>query len=276
MFVRNFCYSPSPQVEKGVGDEDLKEFLDSKVQQYNQRAFIPHDPICIPHLFTKQQDIEIAAFFAAVFAWGNRTIIISKSRQLMQLMDNAPHDFILHHTAEDLQPFLQFKHRTFNTTDLLYFIQFLHFHYSKNQSLESAFIMHLSGGEQEPVAQALINFHHYFFSLEEAPLRTKKHIATPAKGSNCKRLNMLLRWMVRKDNCGVDFGIWNTLKPSQLICPVDVHVARVAKRLGLLQRKQTDWNAALELTEHLRTFDADDPVKYDFALFGLGVMEKYY
>jgi len=254
----------------------LKDFLDSKVQQYDQPAFITHDPICIPHLFTKQQDIEIAAFFAAVFAWGNRTIIINKSRQLMQLMDSAPHDFILHHTAEDLKRLMVFKHRTFNPTDLLYFIQFLHFHYSTHQSLESAFTMHLNGNEEEPVAQALTHFHYYFFSLEEAPPRTKKHIATPEKGSNCKRLNMFLRWMVRKDNCGVDFGIWNTLKPSQLICPVDVHVARVAKRLSLLQRKQTDWNAALELTQHLRMLDTDDPVKYDFALFGLGVMEKYY
>ena len=254
----------------------LKDFLDSKVQQYNQPAFIPHDPICIPHLFTKKQDIEIAAFFAAVFAWGNRTIIINKSRQLMQLMGNAPHDFILHHTAEDLKSFLVFKHRTFNTTDLLYFLQFLRFHYSKYPSLEAAFSMHLTGSEKEPVEQALIHFHHYFFSLEDAPPRTRKHIATPEKGSNCKRLNMFLRWMVRKDNCGVDFGIWNTLKPSQLICPVDVHVARVAKRLDLLQRKQTDWNAAMELTTHLRMLDPQDPVKYDFALFGLGVMEKYY
>jgi uncharacterized protein (TIGR02757 family) len=254
----------------------LKNFLDSKVQQYDQPAFIPHDPICIPHLFTRQEDIEIAAFFAAVFAWGNRTIIINKSRQLMQLMDNAPYDFILHHTAEELKQLLVFKHRTFNATDLLYFIQFLHYHYSKYQSLESAFTMRLNGNETEPVRDALIHFHHYFFSLTEAPIRTKKHIATPEKGSNCKRLNMFLRWMVRKDDNGVDFGIWNTIKPSQLICPVDVHVARVAKRLGLLERKQTDWNAAIELTQHLRTLDADDPVKYDFALFGLGVMEKYY
>jgi len=254
----------------------LKDFLDSKVAQYNQPSFIPHDPVCIPHLFVKKEDIEIAAFFAAVFAWGNRTIIINKSKQLMQLMDNAPHHFILHHTANDLKQLLAFKHRTFNTTDLLYFIQFLHHHYSAYQSLESAFSMHVNGNEKEPAEQALIHFHQYFFSLEEAPLRTKKHIATPAKGSNCKRLNMLLRWMVRKDNCWVDFGIWNTLKPSQLICPVDVHVARVAKRLGLLQRKQTDWNAALELTQQLRLLDAADPVKYDFALFGLGVMEKYY
>jgi len=276
MFQRDLYHAPAPPIDKGIGAEGLKDFLDSKVQQYNQPSFIPHDPICIPHLFTKKQDIEIAAFFAAVFAWGNRTVIINKSRQLMDLMDNAPHDFILYHTSNDLKPFLAFKHRTFNTTDLLYFIEFLRFHYSGNQSLETAFAMQFDSSKREPVEQALINFHHYFFSLEEVPERTKKHIATPEKKSNCKRLNMFLRWMVRKDNCGVDFGIWNTLKPSQLICPVDVHVARVAMRLGLLQRKQTDWNAALELTEHLRMLDANDPVKYDFALFGLGVMEKYY
>ncbi len=193
----------------------------------------------------------------------------------MSMMDNAPHDFILHHTAKELSPFLLFKHRTFNATDLLYFIHFLQHHYTKHDSLETAFTLHLKDGDENVIEQALINFHYYFFSLEEAPPRTKKHIATPDKGSNCKRLNMFLRWMVRKDNCGVDFGIWNTLKPSQLICPVDVHVARVAKRFQLLQRKQTDWNAAIELTQHLRMYDADDPVKYDFALFGLGVIERY-
>lgn len=256
-------------------DISFKDFLDQKVVQYNQPSFIPYDPVCIPHLFTKKQDIEIAAFFAAVFAWGNRTTIINKSRLLMNLMDNAPHDFILHHTAEDLKPFIVFKHRTFNATDLLYFIHFLQHHYTRYNSLEAAFTLHLSNDNESIVEQSLINFHHYFFSLEEAPLRTKKHIATPEKKSNCKRLNMLLRWMVRKDNCGVDFGIWNTLQPSQLICPVDVHVARVAKRFNLLQRKQTDWNAALELTEQLCLYDANDPVKYDFALFGLGVIERY-
>ncbi len=253
----------------------FKEFLDSKVAQYNQPSFIPYDPVSIPHLFTKKQDIEIAAFFAAVFAWGNRTTIINKSRLLMHMMDDAPHDFIRHHSPEDLQAFTLFKHRTFNATDLLYFIHFLHYHYARHDSLEAAFTMHLKGNEKKVAEGALIHFHHYFFSLEEAPQRTKKHIATPEKGSNCKRLNMFLRWMVRKDNCGVDFGIWDTLQPSQLICPVDVHVARVAKRFNLLQRKQTDWNAALELTEHLRALDSEDPVKYDFALFGLGVMEKY-
>ncbi len=253
----------------------FKEFLDNKVAQYNVPSFIPYDPISIPHLFSKQQDVEIAAFFAAVFAWGNRTTIINKSRELMKGMDDAPHDFVLHHTANDLNALLRFKHRTFNATDLLYFIQFLHYHYLHYNSLEAAFTLPLSEGKGDTTEEALICFHRYFFSLKDAPLRTKKHIATPEKGSNCKRLNMFLRWMVRKDNCGVDFGIWNELKPSQLICPVDVHVARVARRFNLLQRTQTDWKAAVELTKYLRTLDADDPVKYDFALFGLGVIEKY-
>jgi uncharacterized protein (TIGR02757 family) len=165
---------------------------------------------------------------------------------------------------------LHFKHRTFNTTDLLYFIEFFKFHYSANKTLETAFTKW-----GNTVEEMLIGFHHYFFSLEHVPNRTKKHVATPYKKSNCKRLNMYLRWMVRKDNNGVDFGIWKQIKPSQLICPVDIHVARVAKRFNIIHRKQMDWQTAIELTEYLRTLDANDPVKYDFALFALGVMEKY-
>jgi len=253
----------------------LKDFLDSKVELYNRRDFIKDDPICIPHLFSKREDIEIAAFFASIFAWGSRRIIINKSKELMQLMEMQPHQFILHHSEKELKNLLQFKHRTFNTTDLLYFIEFLKYHYSKHNSLEDAFSKWMSA-KDETIEKALIGFHHYFFSIEDVPERTKKHIATPEKKSNCKRLNMFLRWMVRTDNNGVDFGIWQKIKPSQLICPVDIHVARVAKRLNLLLRKQTDWTAALELTSYLRTLDPSDPVKYDFALFGLGVVEKYY
>ena len=253
----------------------LKDFLDSKVELYNRRDFIKDDPICIPHLFSKREDIEIAAFFASIFAWGSRKIIINKSKELMQLMEMQPHQFILHHSEKELKNLLQFKHRTFNTTDLSYFIEFLKYHYSKHNSLEDAFSKWMSA-KDETIEKALIGFHHYFFSIEDVPPRTKKHIATPEKKSNCKRLNMFLRWMVRTDNNGVDFGIWQKIKPSQLICPVDIHVARVAKRLNLLLRKQTDWTAALELTSYLRTLDPSDPVKYDFALFGLGVVEKYY
>ena len=253
-------------------NEKLKDFLDAKVELYNKPAFIKDDPICIPHQYTKKQDIEIAGFFASIFAWGSRTIIINKSTQLLQLMDNAPHDFIKNHQVTDLKNFLHFKHRTFNTTDLLYFISFLQYHYNSHKSLESAFSKWMLQGTIE---EALTGFHHYFFSFEDHPARTKKHIASPARHSSCKRLNMYLRWMVRSDNKGVDFGLWKTIKPAQLICPIDVHVARVAKRFNLLHRNQIDWQAALELTEYLRTLDATDPVKYDFALFGLGVIEKY-
>lgn len=256
----------------------LKDFFNKKVDEYDQPSFIKDDPVCVPHLFTKKQDVEIAGLFAAVFAWGNRTIIIKKSKELMQRMDNAPYDFCINHTDEDLKRLIGFKHRTFNDTDLLYFVEFLRSHYQKYNSLEDAFIKDLSTKEMKELDMmelALIRFQQYFFSLEHVPGRTKKHIATPYKKSTCKRLCMYLRWMVRKDKANVDFGIWKKIKPAQLICPIDLHVARVAKRFNLLERKQIDWQAALELTKYLRTLDANDPVKYDFALFGLGVMEKY-
>jgi len=252
----------------------LKDFLNRKVDEYNQPSFIEPDPISVPHLFSKKQDIEIAGFFASIFAWGNRKIIINKSRELMKLMDDAPYDFIGNHSEKDLKRLLQFRHRTFNVTDLLYFILFLKHHYRQSDTLETAFSKWM-GKKEETIEKALIGFHDYFFSLHEAPVRTKKHIATPIRNSTCKRLNMFLRWMVRKDNCGVDFGIWDTISPSQLVCPIDVHVARVAKRFHLMVRKQIDWQTALELTSYLRKFDQHDPVKYDFALFGLGVVEKF-
>ena len=252
---------------------ELKEFLDQKLVAFNSPAFIPTDPVSIPHRFRKLQDIEIAGFFASIFAWGNRTTIINKATELLQLMDNAPYQFITQHRETDLKRFLMFRHRTFNTTDLLYFIYFLNVHYAKHDSLESAFAKGL-GRKDENVEQALCCFHNYFFSLPDAPSRTRKHIATPHRGSHCKRLNMFLRWMVRKDNSGVDFGLWNGIKPSQLVCPVDVHVARVARHYGLLTQKVLNWNAAVELTANLKQFDPLDPVKYDFALFGLGVNEE--
>lgn len=255
-------------------DNKLKDFLDKKVEEYNKPSFIEHDPICIPHRFTKKQDIEIAGFFASIFAWGNRTIIINKSMELMQLMDNEPHNFCLDLNAEKLKKIIAFRHRTFNDTDLLYFIEFLHHHYNNNDSLESAFTKWMQPGD-ENIENALIGFHHYFFSIPDAPARTKKHIATPQKGSTCKRLNMFLRWMVRRDDKGVDFGIWKNIIPAQLVCPIDLHVARVAKRFNLINRKQVDWITAIELTNHLKEFDASDPAKYDFALFGLGVIEKF-
>jgi len=255
---------------------ELKKFLDKKVIQFNNPEFIKDDPVCIPHLFSKKQDIEIAGFFAAIFAWGIRKTIINKSKLLFQLMDHAPYDFCINHTNEDLRKLENFCHCTFNDTDLLYFISFFKFHYSKNQSLETAFFNSQTINQPRLIVENSLNyFYNYFFSLEDIFERTKKHIASPKKNSSCKRLNMFLRWMVRNDDKGVDFGLWKKIAPSQLICPVDVHVARVSRHFNLLKRKQVDWLAAIELTEELKKFDPTDPVKYDFALFGLGISEKY-
>lgn len=263
---------------------ELKNFLDHKVEQYNQPDFIWNDPVCIPHLFSNKQDIEIAGFFAAILAWGQRKTIINKCNELVARMDNAPYDFMINHTDGDLKGLLGFKHRTFNDTDLLYFISFFKKHYQECESLEQAFLprkMSITNKMESNVREDQANrisienslnyFRSYFFSQEDFPHRTKKHISSPHQKSTCKRLNMFLRWMVRKDSKGVDFGIWNTLKSSDLVCPCDVHVDRVGRLLGLITRKQTDWLTALELTQNLKQFDAEDPVKYDFALFGLGV-----
>jgi uncharacterized protein (TIGR02757 family) len=282
---------------------ELQDFLEKKVVEYNHPSFIAKDPVSVPHRFSKMQDIEIAGLFAAVFAWGNRTTIVRKSNELLEEMDDAPFDFIKNHGNTDLKRLLHFKHRTFNSTDLFYFIRFLKSHYGRNDSLESAFLPDdLNGSkikrfnavvknsgknnhettlisdlyrENEFARMALSNFYRRFFSLKNAPDRTKKHIASPDRNSTCKRLNMYLRWMVRQDDKGVDFGIWKKISAADLICPVDLHVARVARGFGLITRKQTDWQTAMELTTALREMDKTDPVKYDFALFGLGIMEKY-
>jgi uncharacterized protein (TIGR02757 family) len=253
---------------------ELTVFLNNKVKKYNQRSFIAADPICIPHQFSKKEDIEIAGFFAAIFAWGNRTTIINKCRELMQLMDNAPHQFCTQHQSTDLQRLFGFKHRTFNDTDLLYFISFFHFHYNKEKSLETAFTRWLQPNDAT-VENALNGFYKYFFSLHDVPDRTLKHIACPAKKSACKRINMYLRWMVRHDNKGVDFGLWKGIQPAQLVIPLDVHVARVARHFNLIERPNTDWLAAVELTQLMKTIDAKDPAKFDFALFALGVLERF-
>lgn len=261
-------------------DPALKKLLDQKVAIYNHPSFIDKDPVSIPHRFTKLQDIEISGFFAAILAWGNRTAIINSCTRLLQAMDYAPYDFVRHFTEADLKPLLHFVHRTFNATDLFYLLHFLQFHYSKGPSLESAFAQFINQ-ESTDIAQALTGFHNYVFSLPHAPERTRKHIATPARKSACKRLNMYLRWMVRNDGgrkpagTTVDFGLWKNISPAQLVCPLDVHVARVARRLNLLERKQDDWHAAVQLTQKLKALSPEDPVQYDFALFGLGVIEKF-
>ena len=253
----------------------IRKILTQKVKQYNRPGFIKDDPISIPHKFSKKQDIEIAAFFSSLLAWGNRKTIINSCTRLFTEMDNAPHDFVINFQDKNFKPFQNFVHRTFNSDDLYYLLSFLQKHYKKNESLETAFIQSHSL-QNDSIENALNGFYHYVFNNEDEFLqRTKKHIAAPFKKSTCKKLNMFLRWMVRCDNNGVDFGLWKNILPHQLICPVDIHVARVARSLHLLKRKQTDWLAAVELTEKLKTFDASDPVKYDFALFSMGAVEKY-
>ncbi|MEZ5017817.1 MAG: TIGR02757 family protein [Flavipsychrobacter sp.] len=250
----------------------LKKLLEDKVKLYNQPSFINGDPIVVPRRFSKLQDIEIAGLFAAVLAWGNRTTIINNCNKLIGWMDNAPHDFILHHKETDLKKFLPFVHRTFNATDLLYFIYFLQYHYQQHPSLEDAFVPDKKYNDDN-VERALIHFHNYFFSIEH-PDRTKKHIATPQRRSACKRINMYLRWMVRKDKQGVDFGLWQKISPHQLVCPLDVHVARVACRLELIDNTKSNWQNATALTEKLKELNPKDPAKYDYALFGLGMAER--
>lgn len=261
---------------------ELRDFLDFKAEQYNSPAFISNDPIVIPHRFSSRQDIEIMGFFAATLAWGQRKTIINKCTELAERMDGDPYNFVKNHTEQDLKVMLGFKHRTFNDTDLLYFISFLRFHYDKYDSLEDAFLPEGFADREpgykqaeEPVEVMLNYFRSYFFSLPDFPSRTIKHVSSPSQKSTCKRLNMFLRWMVRKDNKGVDFGIWRRISASVLVCPCDVHVERVARKLGLITRKQVDWKTAVELTQQLRMFDPADPVRYDFALFGLGIEEKF-
>lgn len=250
----------------------LKEFLDEKCVLYNNKKFIETDPISIPHLFTKKQDIEIAAFFAATIAWGNRQSIIKNANKLMQLMDFAPHDFISNATPKDLKRFSAFVHRTFNGTDCIFFLQSLKHLYKNNNSLESLFSKGIKP-KDETIKNGLLSFREAFFAIQH-PARTQKHVSNPLKNASAKRLCMFLRWMVRSDKTGVDFGIWKNIKPAQLCLPLDVHTGNMSRKLGLLTRKQNNWQAVEEVTGILRKLDAKDPVKYDFALFGLGVFKE--
>lgn len=253
---------------------NIADFLDEKYQQYCKPDFISNDPISIPHQYSKLQDIEITAFWAAILSWGQRKTIINKSKELFSMMDQEPHNFILNHSDQELKLLEKFVHRTFNGSDTLYFIHFFKTFYGQHTSLEEAFIQGLTKDDLH-IGIGLNNFEALFFDSEYAPQRTRKHIASPQKGSACKRINMFLRWMVRTDREGVDFGLWKNVHSSQLICPCDLHVDRVARKLGLITRKQTDWLTAVELTNNLRQLDPADPVKYDFALFGLGIEEKF-
>ena len=249
-------------------NSELKTLLDSKVEKYNVQGFIDLDPIGIPKSYDEKQDVEVTAFWTSILAWGQRVTIINKSKELFRLMGESPYEFILNHKEKDRQRFENFKHRTFNYLDTLYFLEFLQNHYRSYDSLEDAFLIN---GEFVDAESSLIHFREYFFDHPDAPQRTSKHIASPSKKSTCKRLNMFLRWMVRKDERGVDFGLWNRIPMSGLMIPFDVHVERISRELGLLSRKQRDWLAVKELTNNLSNFDSEDPVKYDFALFGMGI-----
>ncbi len=249
---------------------ELKEFLDEKVIKYNNPDFIESDPIQIPHQFSLKEDIEIAGFLAATIAWGNRKMIIKNSLRMVELLGNSPYDFVMNHTEDDLANFEGFVHRTFNADDFKFFVKSLRNIYKNHNGLEAV----LSTQNQDNYQLAIHNFKQVFFEVPHQQ-RTLKHVSDPLKGSASKRINMFLRWMVRNDKTGVDFGLWETHLPSHLHCPLDVHSGNVARKLGILTRKQNDWKALTELDVTLRNFDKDDPVKYDFSLFGLGVFEKF-
>ncbi|SFU70863.1 TIGR02757 family protein [Pustulibacterium marinum] len=249
----------------------LKEFLDEKVEKYQHPDFISSDPIQVPHKFSQKEDIEIAGFLAATIAWGNRKSIINNANRLMDIMGNSPYDFVMEYSQNDAYRFDGFVHRTFNATDASFFVESLQNIYTQHGGLENVFAKH---GEESSLQKSISEFKKIFFSIDH-PTRTMKHISDPEKNSAAKRINMFLRWMVRDGSKGVDFGIWNKINPSQLSCPLDVHSGNVARKLGLLTRKQNDAKALQELDNALRALDQDDPVKYDFALFGLGVFEKF-
>jgi uncharacterized protein (TIGR02757 family) len=258
-----------------MNHSELKDFLDEKVELYNNPNFIESDPVQIPHLFSLKEDIEIAGFLSATIAWGNRKMIIKNSYRMMELMGNTPYDFVMSHTENDLERLESFVHRTFNGLDFSTFIRSLNHIYKNHGGLEIIFAQHKPKGIETASTQSSIHeFKKIFFEIPHQ-YRTQKHISDPLNNSAAKRINMFLRWMVRQDNKGVDLGIWKNISPASLSCPLDVHSGNVARKLGLLTRKQNDGKALAELDLQLREFDANDPVKYDFALFGLGVFEGF-
>jgi uncharacterized protein (TIGR02757 family) len=261
----------SLKIEDAKTRAEVKALLDDRAELYEQPGFIDDDPICIPHSFSKKEDAEIGGFLSATIAWGQRKTIVNNARAMMERMDQAPHDFVLNASGEDLRKLEGFVHRTFNDTDLLYFIEALGMVYRDKGGLETVFADAFAAGGG--AASAIHRFRDVFFSIEH-PQRTGKHVADPLRGSTAKRINMFLRWMVRPADKGVDLGLWSAIAPAQLILPLDVHTGNVARKLRLLRRKQNDWKSVEEVMKVLRRFDADDPVKYDFALFGLGMYES--
>ena len=250
---------------------EIKSFLDYKADLYENQNFIENDPISIPHLFSKKEDIEISAFITSTISWGQRTIILKNAKKIMRMMDFSPYDFICNHSKKDLVPLSNFVHRTFNGTDLTFFVKSLKNIYKNHNGLENIF---KTSKMSENMASSIHQMKKIFFSISHKN-RTKKHISDPLKGSAAKRINMFLRWMVRSKKKKVDFELWNSINTRQLSCPLDIHTGRVARILRILKRNQNDFKATLELDYYLRKFNSDDPVKYDFALFGLGVFEKF-
>lgn len=253
--------------------KEIKELLDEKYFQFNTTAFIETDPISIPHQFSKKEDIEIAGFLIATIAWGQRVSIINNGNKLMRLMNNEPHDFILNFSKKDVSRFEAFVHRTFNATDCVFFLNSLKNIYTKHDGLEKAFDGNLNKDEPD-VKQMIGHFRELFLNTKHEQ-RSEKHISNPLSKSSAKRLCMFLRWMVRKDKLGVDFGIWKSIRTDQLCLPLDLHTGNVSRKLGLLKRTQNDWQAVEEITSVLRKFDPKDPIKYDFSLFGLGAFEGF-
>lgn len=250
----------------------VQQFLEEKVRMYNRRDFIQGDPIQVPHQFQRQENIEIAAFLTATIAWGRRDTIIKNAMDLMSRMDHNPYEFLMDLKKDDLKVFNGFRHRTFNEEDCHFFIWSLHEIYKNKGGMYPLFLAGYS--QSRNIKQAILVFRDTFFGIPHSP-RSEKHLANPYTGSAAKRLNMFLRWMIRRDGNGVDFGIWDRISPADIFVPLDVHTGNVARKLGLLSRKQNDWKAVEELTGVLRGFDPSDPVKYDFALFGLGIFEDY-
>ena len=258
---------------KKLPESELKKFLDEKTEQYNHLDFIDKDPVKIPHLFSEKSDIEISGFLTSVISWGQREMIIKNAVKLMEWMDNSPHQFICNYSRDELKIFQKFYYRTFKGEDCIFFLQSLKNIYSNYGGLQTIFEKNILK-EDENVSGGIIQLKKFFFELPHQK-RTEKHLPDIIKNAAAKRMNMFLRWMVRSDDRGVDFGIWKKIKTAQLVCPLDVHTARVARKLGLLKRKQNDWQSAIELTNSLKKFDSKDPVKYDYALFGLGIFEKF-
>lgn len=252
-----------------LNKHEIFELLENKHDKFNRVSFIESDPISVPHLFSKKEDIEIAGFLTATISWGQRVTIIKNANKLVELMDLAPFDFVMNHTTNDLKRFDNFKHRTFNSIDVAFFIASLKNIYMNHGGLEGVFSAHSNN-----MQKSIHHFRNVFFEINY-PERTKKHISDSMSNSAAKRINMFLRWMVRNDNRGVDFGLWKKIEQKNLMCPLDVHSGNVARKLGLLKRTQNDWKATVELTDNLKKIDAEDPIKYDFSLFGLGVFEKF-